>query len=127
MKTDEKVSNHVLRGSGDQPAGGAVALYRDPVGQNGVCRKPGGVLSLRLFTGALAFPGGCGGDLSLPAGIKRVDVLRAAERLCSGMSSAACTVYPSGLHKEESKKVTGRLAFCSWLKQDSFKELHDGI
>ena len=28
MKTDEKVSNHVLRGSGDQPAGGAVALYR---------------------------------------------------------------------------------------------------
>lgn len=28
VKTDEKVSGHVLRGSGDQPAGGAVALYR---------------------------------------------------------------------------------------------------
>ena len=28
VKTDEKVSGHVLRGSCDQPAGGAVALYR---------------------------------------------------------------------------------------------------
>ena len=28
MKTDEKVSGHVLCGSCDQPAGGAVALYR---------------------------------------------------------------------------------------------------
>ena len=28
VKTDEKVSNHVLCGSGDQPAGGSVALFR---------------------------------------------------------------------------------------------------
>ena len=28
VKTDEKVSGHVLRGGCDQPAGGAVALYR---------------------------------------------------------------------------------------------------
>lgn len=54
-----------------------------------------------FFACALDFPCGCVNDLSLPAGIKCVDVLRAAERLCSGMSSAACTVYPSGLHKEE--------------------------
>ena len=96
--------------------------YRDPVGQKGVCGEPGGVLSLRLFSGPLDFPGGCGCDLSMPTGIKCVDVLRAAGRFYSGMSSAACTVYPSGLHKEESKQVTGRLAFYSWLKQDSFEE-----
>ncbi|MGN9126351.1 hypothetical protein ACTM97_08030 [Oliverpabstia intestinalis] len=41
-------------------------------GKKGVCRKPGGVLSLRLFAGSLDFPGGCGGDLSLPAGIRGV-------------------------------------------------------
>ena len=100
----------VLKTAGAKP-------YCHSVGQKGVCSEPGGVLSLRLFAGPLDFPGGCGGDLSLPAGIKCVDVLRAAGRFYSGMSSAACTVYPSGLHKEESKKVTGRLAFCSWLKQ----------
>ena len=51
--------------------------YRHSVGQKGVCSEPGGVLSLRLFAGPLDFPSGCGGDLSLPAGIKRMDVLRA--------------------------------------------------
>ena len=75
--------------------------YRHSVGQKGVCSEPGGVLSLRLFAGPLDFPGGCGGDLSLPAGIKRMDVLRAVRRFCSGMCSVACTVYPGGIHKEE--------------------------
>lgn len=75
--------------------------YRHSVGQKGICEEFGSVLYLCFFACALDFPCGCGDDLSLPAGIKCVDVLRAAERLCSGMSSAACTVYPSGLHKEE--------------------------
>ena len=59
------------------------------------------LLALRLFAGPLDFPGGCGGDLSLPAGIKCVDVLWAVRRFCSGMCSAACAVYTGGLHKEE--------------------------
>ena len=75
--------------------------YRHSVGQKGVRGELGGVLSLRLLAGALAFPGGCGGDLSLPAGIKCVDVVWVVRRFCSRMCSAACTVYPGGLHKEE--------------------------
>ena len=53
------------------------------------------------FLLALWILGGCGGDLSLSAGIKCVDVLRAVRRFCSGMCSVACTVYPGGIHKEE--------------------------
>lgn len=75
--------------------------YRHSVGQKGIRAESGGVLSLRLFAGPLDFPGGCGGDLSLPAGIKCVDVLWAVRRFCSGMCSAACAVYTGGLHKEE--------------------------
>ena len=75
--------------------------YCHSVGQKGVCSEPGGVLSLRLFAGPLDFPGGCGDDLSLSAGIKCVDVLWAVRRFCSGMCSAAYAVYTGGLHKEE--------------------------
>ena len=75
--------------------------YRHSVGQKGICEESGSVLYLCFFACVLDFPGGCGGDLSLPAGIKRMGVLRAAGRLCSGMCSVACTVYPGGIHKEE--------------------------
>ena len=70
---------------------------------SGTVKKPFylSLLALRLFAGPLDFPGGCGGDLSLPAGIKCVDVLWAVRRFCSGMCSAACAVYTGGLHKEE--------------------------
>ena len=75
--------------------------YRHSVGQKGICGEPGSILYLRFFACTLDLSCGYGDNLSLSAGIKCVDVLWTTGWLCSCIPSAACTIYPDDIHKEE--------------------------